>query len=267
MPDETNMRDIFLRELRQSKKIKHDLEIYDRAKEGSEQHTYLFLKNSVKEMLTRERKHKNRDRIARPQGDKYGAAASPRSASPSRRGGREKPQSSRGSRPRSPGRGRSQSPNKPRTPSPKGVCYDFLKGTGNNCPFLHKKRSLSPNGPRTPKKTNRTCKFWKEGACTKGDKSRGKPEKPAACAFAAVASPGPQSNLEDSWEVDFKGGRLIRHHRTYRKDWFVPDNSYPVNAKLQSHVKVERVLPVHPCVANQQYDWKQQVPQKPDDFL
>ena len=128
MPDETNMRDIFLRELRQSKKIKHDLEIYDRAKEGSEQHTSLFLKNSIKEMLTRERKHKNRDRIAPAQGDKYGAAASPRSASPSRRGGHEKPQSSRGSRPRSPGRGRSQSPNKPRTPSPKGVCYDFLKG-------------------------------------------------------------------------------------------------------------------------------------------
>ena len=46
MPDETTLRDIFLRELRQSKKIKYDLEIYDRAKEGSEQHTYLFLKNS-----------------------------------------------------------------------------------------------------------------------------------------------------------------------------------------------------------------------------
>ena len=53
MPDETTLRDIFLRELRQSKRMEYDLEIYDRAKGGSEQHTYLFLKNSIKEMLTR----------------------------------------------------------------------------------------------------------------------------------------------------------------------------------------------------------------------
>ena len=58
MPDETTLwttlRDIFLRELRQSKRLKCDLEIYDRAKEGSEQHSYAFLKNSIREMLTRE---------------------------------------------------------------------------------------------------------------------------------------------------------------------------------------------------------------------
>ena len=175
MPDETTLRDIFLRELRQSKRLKYDLEIYDRAKERSDQHSYAFLKNSIREMLTRERKRKNRDRIARSHGDKYGAAASPRSASPSHRGGRERSQSLRGSRPRSPSRGRSQSPNKSRTPSPKGVCYDFLKGTckrGNKCPFLHKKRSLSPGGQRAPKKINKTCKFWKLGTCTKGDQCR-----------------------------------------------------------------------------------------------
>ena len=126
-PDETTLRDIFLRELRQSKRLKYDLEIYDRAKEGTDQHSYAFLKNSIKEMLVRERKRKNRDRIARSHGDKYGAAASPRSTSPSHRGGRERSQSPRGSRPRSPSRGRSQSPNKSRTPSPKGVCYDFSK--------------------------------------------------------------------------------------------------------------------------------------------
>ena len=316
-PDETTLRDIFLRELRQSKRLKYDLEIYDRAKEGSDQHTYAFLKNSIREMLTRERKRKNRDRIARSHGDKYGAAASPRSTSPSHRGGRERSQSPRSPRPRSPSRGRSQSPNKSRTPSPKGVCYDFLKGTckrGKNCPFLHKKRSLSPGGQRTPKKINKTCKFWKLGTCTKGDKcrfqhkdvetpsapapkseaapaapkpgspranspapkprgrsprpkSRGKPDKPAACAFAAAAPRGPQNDLEDSWEVDFKSGRLIRHHRTYRKDWFLPDNSCPINAKkLRSQVKVERVLPIAPYVANQQFDWRQQTPQKPDDL-
>ena len=145
--------------------------IYDRAREGTDQHTYRFLVGSLKELLTRERKRKNRDRIPRSHGDKYGAAASTspgRTSSPSGRGGRGR---SHSPKPRSPSRGKS--PNKSRTPSPKGVCYDFLKGTrkrGNNCPFLHKKRSLSPKGDKPKKKINATCKFWKEGNCSRGDK-------------------------------------------------------------------------------------------------
>ena len=145
-PDETTLRDILLRELRQSKRLKYDLVIYDRAREGAEQHTYRFLVDSLKELLTRERKRKNRDRIARSHGDKYGAAASKspsRTATPSGRGGRGRSQSPR---PRSPGRSKSHSPGKSRSLSPKGVCYDFLNRTckrGNNCPFLHKKRYLS----------------------------------------------------------------------------------------------------------------------------
>ena len=100
-PDETTLRDILLSELRPSKRLKYDLEIYDRAREGTEQHIYRFLMDSLKELLTRERKRKNRDRIARSHGDKYGAAASTspgRTSSPSGRGGR-----SQSPRPRSPG--------------------------------------------------------------------------------------------------------------------------------------------------------------------
>ena len=142
-PDETTLRDILLRELRQSKRLKYDLEIYDRAREGTEQHTYRFLVDSLKELLTRERKRKNRDRIARSHGDKYGAAASTspgRASSPSGKGNRGR---SQGPRPRSPSR--AKSPGKSRSPSPKGVCYDFLVGSckrGNNCPFLRSKRSV-----------------------------------------------------------------------------------------------------------------------------
>ena len=85
--------------------------------------------------------------------------------------------------------------------------------------------------------------------------------------LAAAAPRGPQNDLEDSWEVDFKGGRLIRHHRAYRKDWLVPDNSCPINIKkISSHVKVERVLPIAPYVASKQFNWRQQAPQKPDDL-
>ena len=103
-PDETTLRDILLRELRQSKRLKYDLEIYDRAREGTEQHTYRFLVDTLKELLTRERTRKNRDRIARSHGDKYGSAASTspgRTSSPSGEDGRFKSQSPR---PRSPGR-------------------------------------------------------------------------------------------------------------------------------------------------------------------
>ena len=144
-PDETTMRDILLRELRQSKRLKYDLEIYDRAREGSEQHTYRFLAESLKDLLTRERKRKNRDRIARSHGDKHGAAASSpgRTSSPSR-GGRGRSQSPR---PRSAGRSKSHSPGMSRSPSPRRVCYDFLRGTCKRA-FLHKKRSLSPMGTK-----------------------------------------------------------------------------------------------------------------------
>ena len=126
----------------------------------------------------------------------FGAAASAspgRGSSPSSRGGRGR---SHSPRPRS--SSRDKSPRKSRTPSPKGVCYDFLKGTckrGNNCPFLHKKRSMSPKGDKPKKKINATCKFWKEGNCTRGDKCRfqhkdiEKPSTPAPKSEAAPAAP------------------------------------------------------------------------------
>ena len=323
-PDETTLRDIFLRELRQSKRLKYDLEIYDRAREGTDQHTYKFLVDSLKELLTRERKRKNRDRIARSHGDKFGAAASAspgRGSSPSSRGGRGR---SHSPRPRS--SSRDKSPRKSRTPSPKGVCYDFLKGTckrGNNCPFLHKKRSMSRKGDKPKKKINATCKFWKEGNCTRGDKCRfqhkdiekpstpapkseaapaapkgGAPRpnspaprgrgrsprakssdkagKPAACAISVGHTADPQvtpklaaaaSNDEDFWEVDFTGKRLIRHHRKYRVDWYVPDNSCPVNTKkLRSQAKAEQVMPVSPFVVNKNFNWRQVPSERPGNM-
>ena len=172
-PDETTLRDILFRRLRQPKRLKYDLEIYDRAREGTEQHTYRFLVGSLKELLTRERKRKNRDRIARSHGDKYGAAAS---TSPGRTSTPLEEVAVAGRTVRGPDHGvRVSLSSKSRSPSPKGVCYDFLKGTckrGNNCAFLHKKRSLCPKGDKPKKKINATCKFWKEGNCSRGDKCR-----------------------------------------------------------------------------------------------
>ncbi|CAE7940585.1 Pacrg, partial [Symbiodinium necroappetens] len=59
-PEETTLRDILLRELRNSHKLKFDLEVYDRAKEGEENHTYGYLVKCVKELLERERTRSNR---------------------------------------------------------------------------------------------------------------------------------------------------------------------------------------------------------------
>ena len=50
VPEETTLRDILLRQLRKSGKFKYDLEIYDRAKEGTYNHTYQFLTQSIHDL-------------------------------------------------------------------------------------------------------------------------------------------------------------------------------------------------------------------------
>ena len=94
VPEKITLRDIFLKELRKSTKIKHDLETYERAKDGTKEHTYHWLIQSVRDLLNRERTHKNRQQIARAHGDKFGAPA----------------------------------PNIPPSPGTKGICYDFQRG-------------------------------------------------------------------------------------------------------------------------------------------
>ena len=183
IPDEVTQRDIILRELRKSNRLKYDLEAYDRAKEGSETHSLKFLVNSVKELLTRERMRSNRAKIAKSHGDKYGAPAHDdkntrktpgdnrgrdRSTSvPAKGTGKGKDRSrstSRSSRGSAQSRGssnRSQSPNKP-------VCWDFRNGKctrGSKCKFLHTSRSPSP-APRV------ICNNWKAGKCTYGSKCK-----------------------------------------------------------------------------------------------
>ena len=60
VPEEMVLRDILLRQIRKSSRMKYDLEIYDRAKEGSASHSYAFLLKSIRDLLTRERMRKNR---------------------------------------------------------------------------------------------------------------------------------------------------------------------------------------------------------------
>ena len=55
--------------------MKYDLNIYDRAREGTHNHTYGFLTQSIHDLLTRERIRRNRDKIAKSRGDKFGTPA------------------------------------------------------------------------------------------------------------------------------------------------------------------------------------------------
>ena len=135
VPEEITIRDIFLRERRKSAKMKHDLETYERAKDGTKEHTYHWLIQSVRDLLSRERTHKNRQQIARAHGDKFGAPAPNIPRRPNASGGRGRSSSREsGSGSRTPSGSRSPSPGK------KGICYDFQRGKcnrGDKCKYCH----------------------------------------------------------------------------------------------------------------------------------
>ena len=173
VPDERTLRDILLRQIRRSARIKLDLDLYDRAKEGTSTHSYSFLIQCIRDLLTRERVRRNRDRIAKSQGDKFGAPAPRREGTRPQSGGRGRRlfrDSNASFRSRSSSRG-----SQGRSTSPTAVCYDFLNGKctrGANCKFLHKNRSPSPKPPDKQKKINKVCTYWKKGKCTRGDKCK-----------------------------------------------------------------------------------------------
>ena len=161
-----------LRQIRGSHKLKYDLDTYDRAKEGTETHTYQFLLSSIKNLLTRERVRKNRGKIAKAHGAKYGAPAS--------EDGKGKGKGGRKGREPSRQRGSSQ--------VPKGYCFTWVK-TGNcekgaDCKYKREKpRGNSPGRGRTnsPRDLSKVpCKFHKIGRCTEGANCRFSHSKPAS---------------------------------------------------------------------------------------
>ena len=196
-PEETTLRDILLRQLRNASKLKFDLEVYDRAKEGSEQHTYEYLVKCVKELLSRDRTRKNRTAIAKAHGAKFGAPA------PS------EPTTPRGELPREPHPKAEKAQEKAQEKAAKGKdkkdtseipCLFYPKGTcknGKNCPFLHKDASPSVpakgdgdkgGNPRSPSSKRR-----------RPSKKRGKSaDKTAACCLSSTATLTgvPRLNLE-----------------------------------------------------------------------
>ena len=183
VPEETTLRDIFLRQLMKSSRMKYDLEIYDRAKEGTHNHTYGFLQTqSAHDLLTRERIRRNRDKIAKSRGDKYGTPAPDDIPYQDPGKGKGKGEDGKGA-----GKGGDD----------KGkVCYDWLKGKctrGDKCRYPHRSpsqnskvsrrssrssssrfsssRKSSSERPPKGEKKQKLCRFFKKnGKCKKGDK-------------------------------------------------------------------------------------------------
>ena len=183
MPDETTLRDVLLRQIRKSQRLKFDLEKYERAKEGTPEHSYEFLIQAIRDLLTRERMRKNRDRIAKSHGDKYGAAAGSENRTPRTPSRARHPRAGSRSPSRSPSRGSSRSPSRSQSPRSRSqspnrqLCKDFQRGKcnrGDACKFLHQHKARTPSGPKGQgkKKINATCVFWRKGKCNQGDKCR-----------------------------------------------------------------------------------------------
>ena len=63
IPDENSLKDLFLRQLRKSRRMSYDLDVYDRSSDGSHHRSYAYLVQAVRDLLARERLKLNRERI------------------------------------------------------------------------------------------------------------------------------------------------------------------------------------------------------------
>ena len=160
-PDDLVLRDILLRQIRKCHLMKYDIEAFDRASEKSEQKSYAFLLQNIRDLLDRERLRSNRNRMVEK--NKHGSDK-PQPAAPAQ-GGNPRGKGGRGDR----GRGRSRE----RSESTKGdkICYKFRDGKcdkGKDCPFKHVKDPKPRSG--TPK--NRKGRGKKGRSPSEGRKSK-----------------------------------------------------------------------------------------------
>ena len=152
-PDETFLEPLFHRQVKKCKALQHDINIYERAADGSPEKTYKFLYDAARNHINCKRLERNRERIAKQ------TAGLPTAPAPKR--------------------------------VPKGFCIAFVRNgscnKGESCKYKHeipqqRGRSNTPNGGRgrspggrahsgsQPRKQE--CKFFKVGKCDRGDKCR-----------------------------------------------------------------------------------------------
>ena len=122
VPDPATLKDLFYREVRNSRKLRYDLDVYERALDGTKDKSYDFLVTAVRRYLDRERLRTNRDKVSQAYSAKY---ANPAASSQDRRA-------------------RSPTRNKDPKNSSSKPCYTFDKTGqckyGNKCKFSHSSR-------------------------------------------------------------------------------------------------------------------------------
>ena len=196
-PDNSVLEPLFHRQIKKCKVIDHDIQVYERALEGSEQRCYEFLYKAVVNHLKRQRLQKNRDRIARQTGV-------PTAPAP------------------------------PAKKIPKGFCVDWVKNgscSRDKCTYKHQTprgRSQTPGRtPTTPRRTpspggkgkgkTQECKFFKQGVCNRGDKCnflhKGQPAAPAPGDSSARASSSGKKDKKHK-KKERKGGKGRKSSRS-----------------------------------------------------
>ena len=192
VPDPATLKDLFYREVRKFRKLRFDLDVYERAPEGSSDRSYEFLINSVRRYLDRERLRTNREKIAQSHSAKYANPAphDKRTRSPSygkrstkgdnsnqcyefaktgkcKYGSKCKYSRDSSARPRSLSRESSRS----RSASSSG--RPSFRSSRSRSSSRPSSRSSSRNSSRSSsrgRKSEKPCRFFAKGNCKRGDK-------------------------------------------------------------------------------------------------
>ena len=254
LPDNNTLKDIFMREVRKTKRMEYDLKVYERSREGSETRSYQYLVQAVRDILSRDRLKENRDRIARMHAGKFSV-----------------PTDDPNQRHRSPG------PND----GGKGMCFQFQNTGkckfGNKCKYQHARgASSSPNrssrshsrashssrgsspsrsspGRSRPKdKSKIPCRFFKSGKCKRGETCPFLHESAApATPTRRRREPSPARNRRSSGRDRSKG----RDRRDRRPRSRSSERSASPNSKSGSDKPAAICIPVSLACKTQQEDY------------
>ena len=190
-PDPSVLETLFYEQVKNVRAIQHDIEIYNRAEEGTDNHSYKYLVDAVQRYLRRERLESNRDRI-------HNSLGGPKPSTPAVDDDRKK------------------------TPFiPKGYCVAWNKGscTKENCTYKHEtppKKTRKPSRGRSTSREGKdkskiTCKYWKAGRCKRGSDcefshaGKQKPRKATPARSGSRSSRG--SDKKDKRKKDKRGKR------------------------------------------------------------
>ena len=192
IPDENTLKDLFLRQLRKSRRMGYDLDVYDRSSDGSHHRSYAYLVQAVRDLLVRERLKLNRDRISKSNDMRYSTAASGEHSDSSIR----------------------------RSPSPRRSPGSSNRGSGICFDWCWRERSGRSQGRRRSSGGDRKSGRGRKDGTSRKSSPRSKSAENSTSApciqYACVVI------KDDYWEVSESGNVVTRHHINDRDVLFDP---------------------------------------------